>query len=784
MKFSENWLRTFVNPPLTTRELADALTMGGIEVEAIEAAAPAFERVVVGEVKKIAPHPAADRLSVCEVDVGAQSLSIVCGAPNVRPGVRVPTALPGARLPGLEIAATRIRGVESQGMLCSSKELGLSAEAGGLLLLPADAPIGADVRDYLELNDQLLTTKPTPNRGDCLSVLGIAREVAAITAHKITPLAGKPFAVTIKDRLPVKLEAREACPRYCGRLVRGVNARAPTPQWMSTRLAKSGVRSINAIVDITNYVMLELGQPLHAFDAARLAGGIRVRFAQEGERITLLNGEAPVLTPEFLVIADARGAVALAGIMGGLDSAVSESTRDIFLESAFFTPEAIAGKPRKLGFGSDSSYRFERGVDFDGTLRALDRATQLVLEICGGQAGPAVEAKAQLPKRKPVMLRVSRAQKVLGVKLTAKEVSTVFQRLGFEFTAAEDKFRVTPPSYRFDIAIEEDLIEEVARIHGYENIPASAPIAPAVMLSATESRRDAAAIRRLLVARDYQEVVTYSFVEREWETELCGNPDPVTLANPISSQMNVMRSSLIGSLVECVAFNAKHKQTRVRVFEIGRCFVRSSHGEYAQPIRLGCAAFGDLLPEQWGAPARPVDFYDLKGDVEALLAGRPLRFEAAVHPAFHPGKSARIVADGVAIGWIGELHPRWQQKYDLRLAPVLCELDFEHVVGGHVPAYREISKFPPVRRDIAVIVDEGASYQAILEELQREPPAIVADIGLFDVYRGPNLEKGKKSLAFRVLLQDTRKTLTDAEIDAAVSELVRRLERRFHAKLR
>ncbi|MBI4194028.1 MAG: phenylalanine--tRNA ligase subunit beta [Betaproteobacteria bacterium] len=784
MKFSEHWLRTFVNPPLSTRELADALTMGGVEVETIEPVAPPFERVVVGEVLSVDRHPDADRLTVCQVNAGAAPLVIVCGAPNVRPGVRAATALVGARLPAGEIKAAKVRGVESHGMLCSAKELGLSGDAEGVMLLGQDAPAGTDVRVVLDLDDRLLTTKPTPNRGDCLSILGMAREVAAVTGCKLTPVLVKPAMIAIQDRLPVMLEARDACPRYCGRMVRGVNARVATPQWIAERLARSGIHSINPVVDITNYTMLELGQPLHAFDGARLAGGLRVRFARAGEKITLLNAEVLELTSDFLVIADERDPVALAGIMGGMESAVVAATHDVFLESAYFDPDVIAGKSRLLGFGSDSSYRFERGVDFEGTVRALERATQLVLEICGGQAGPITEARAQLPRRRPVTLRLTRVQDVLGIKLGAKQVGSVLRRLGFEFTAAGDKFRVVPPSYRFDIAIEEDLIEEVARIHGYDNIPAAVPAAPAVMLPAPEARRDAAAIRRQLVARDYQEAVTYSFVDREWEADFCANAEPIALANPIASQMSVMRSSLIGSLVDRVAFNANHRQTRVRLFEIGRCFERGGDGNYLQPVRIGGIAYGDALQEQWGVAARNVDFYDVKSDVMALLPTRDARFDAAAHPALHPGKSARISRGGTVIGWIGELHPRWQQKYDLRLAPVLFELDFEHVARGGVPVYNEIPKVPPVRRDLAVILDEAASYEAILEELSSRKPVVVADIWLFDVYRGPAVQKGKKSLAFRVLLQDTHKTLTDAEIDSAVSQLIQVLQKRFDAKLR
>jgi phenylalanyl-tRNA synthetase beta chain len=597
-------------------------------------------------------------------------------------------------------------------------------------------------------------------------------------------LKTKPVAPAIHDAVSVVLKAAHACPRYCGRLVRNVDHRAPTPHWMIARLERSGTRSISAVVDITNYVMLELGQPLHAFDAAKIEGGIRVRFARERETLILLNGDTLELQQDCLVIADERKALALAGIMGGAESAVGDGTRDIFLESAFFDPDVIAGRPRRLGVGSESAYRFERGVDFSVTRDALERATSLVLAICGGTAGPVSEACEALPQRAPVTLRLARAERVLGVQPGAEQARQILARLGFQCAISAGELRATPPSYRFDIAIEEDLIEEVARIYGYDNIPAAMPTAPARMLPAPEAQRNAAAIRGMLVARDYQEIVTYSFVDRQWEADFCGNTAPIALANPIASQMSVMRSSLIGSLVNCVAFNENYKQARVRLFEIGRCFERATDDRRAQPLRIGGIAYGDAVEEQWGMLSRNVDFYDVKADVEALIAAGGTRFDAAAHPALHPGKSAQIVRDGNAIGWIGELHPRLQQKYDLRLAPVVFELDFEQAVGGGIPAYKEISRFPPVRRDLAVLVDEETSFQVILESLRRNPPVIVSEIGLFDVYRGTGVEKGKKSLAFRVLLQDTRKTLTDTEVECAISQVIQILQQQFGAKLR
>ncbi len=784
MKFSENWLRTFVNPPLPTRELANAVTMSGVEVEHIEPAAPPFDGVVVGEVLTVERHPDADRLTVCQVNVGGKTLTIVCGAPNVAPGIKVPAALPGANLPAVTIKVAKVRGVESHGMLCSAKDLGLADESAGLLILSPGAAVGSDVRKLLDLDDYLLTLKPTPNRGDCLSLLGVAREVSAVTGGSLTPPESRTVRTTATDRLGVTLEAPQACPRYCGRLVKGVTAGAQTPDWMAQRLARSDIRSSSALVDITNYVMLELGQPLHAFDAAKLEGGIRVRYAKAGEKLTLLNGEAPPLTPAFLVIADEAKAVALAGIMGGLDTSVSDATRDVFLESAFFSPEAIAGKARLLNFASDSSYRFERGVDFAGTLAALERATQLVLEICGGSAGPVTEARAVLPSRDPVRLRLARVERLLGIKLDGIQVSEILRRLRFEFTAAEGEFRVTPPSYRFDIVIEEDLVEELARIHGYDRIPATMPVAPATLLPALEGKRDTAAMRGLLVARDYQEIVSYSFVDAAWESDFAGNAAPVALANPIASQMSVMRSTLAGGLISSLAYNVSRKQPRVRLFEVGRCFMTGASGTYHQPVRIGGLAYGDARHEQWGLKGRPADFYDVKSDVEALLAPRAAEFRPAGHPALHPGKSARIIIGDMTAGWIGELHPRWQRKYDLPLPPVLFELDLDALSERGLPAYNETSKYPPVRRDIAAEVDEEVSYQAILEGLRREQPAIVTEIGLFDIYHGTGVEKGKKSLAFRVLLQDTRKTLTDAEVESAISQLRRILQQQFNAKFR
>ena len=675
-------------------------------------------------------------------------------------------------------------------MMCSDKELGLAEDSDGpsaelrtgLLELPADAPVGQSIREYLDLDDKLLTLKLTPNRSDCLSLNGIAREVAALTDADLQPLPQSSFTQSSDRSFGIKVAATAACPRYSGRVIVGVNATAATPAWMVRRLERSGLRSISALVDVTNYVLLEMGQPLHAFDLDKLSGGIEVRFAHADEKITLLNEQEVELQPDMLVIADGKGPVALAGIMGGADSAVDDTTADIFLESAFFAPAAIIGKSRLLGFGSDSSYRFERGVDFAGTLSALDRATQLILEICGGQAGPVVEVCSELPARNPVRLRAARLHRVLGVSLGMEEISRILTRLGMVFSQEYGEFVVTPPSYRFDIAIEEDLIEEVARVHGYERIPAVIPQATTAMLPQAGAERPLANLRQALVSRDYQETVNYSFVEAAWERDLCGNTAPVALQNPIASQMCVMRSSLLGGLLQALRHNLARKHARVRLFEIGGCFAPEADG-YVQHERVTGVCYGTALPEQWGVPARNVDFYDVKGDIEALFAPASLSFVAAGHPASHPGRSAQILLDGEAVGWVGELHPQWQQQYDLPQPAVWFEVDQAALLQHGIPRAVDVSRFPPVRRDLAVVVDEAVAVQSLLDAMHGERAPWVTEVALFDVYRGQGMEKGKKSLAFRVLLQDTQKTLNEAEIEQSMACLIESL-RKNGAQLR
>ena len=770
MKFSENWLRYWINPELSSIELAHALTMAGLEVEVLESVAPTFSNVIVAEVLEVIKHPYADRLSLCQVNVGeAAPLTIVCGAPNVAVGMKVPCARIGAVLPdNFVIKQAKVRKVDSFGMLCSASELGLADETQGLWLLPEDAPVGGGLREYLELDDMLFTLKLTPNRSDCLSMVGVAREVAAITGGTLNALNVDPVLSSLAETLAVNIDAPEACRLYCGRIVRSINSAATTPSWMMRRLERGGLRSINAVVDIINYVMLELGQPLHAYDLGKLAGGIAVRYARAEEELTLLNGQNVILQEDMLVVTDDTRLLALAGIMGGAASSVETHTRDVFLESAFFAPDAIVGKARRLNISTDSSYRFERGVDFAATPLALERATQLLLEICGGQAGVISEVRGKLPARDAIMLRTSRVKRVLGIMLDPAQIIALLQRLQFKFEQQGEDFHVTPPSYRFDLSLEVDLIEEIARITGYDNIPAQPPQTAVMMVPQTETLRSVSRMRQLMVARDYQETISYAFLDAEVERDLCANTTPVTLKNPISSQLAVMRSSLLGGLIGALRINLVRKQSRVRLFEVGACFTGENH---AQRERFAGLCYGTQLPEQWGGAAHSVDFYDVKADVEALFTPVLVSFLVSPHPASHPGRSAQILLQGQRVGWIGELHPKWLQQYGIPQVVVWFEVELDALMSAHVPHASEISKFPPVRRDLAVVVDEGVTAQSLLDAMLGSNTSYVTELALFDLYRGKGVEGGKKSLAFRVLLQDTKKTLIDSEIELSIAHL-------------
>jgi phenylalanyl-tRNA synthetase beta chain len=807
MQFSENWLRSMVDPKMTSDELAHLLTMSGLEVEEVEAVAPPFSHVVVAEVKEVAKHPNADRLNVCQVDVGTGTLlNIVCGAPNVRAGMKAICAKAGAVLPPgadgkpFEIKVGKLRGVESQGMMCSAKELKISEESSGLMELPADAPVGQNIRDYLALNDQKFTIKLTPNKADCLSVLGVAREVAALTGAALTLPAPRVVPVSTDEVLPAKVSAPDLCGRFTGRVIRGLNARATTPEWMKRRLERSGQRSVSALVDISNYVMLEMGQPSHVFDLAKIHGGIDVRWGRKGESLKLLNGNTVEVDEWVGVIADDEEIESLAGIMGGDSTAVTLDTTDIYLEAAFWWPGAIQGRARRFNFSTDAAHRFERGVDFAGTVERIERITALIVEICGTPAtkvGPVDDQVVNLPQRQPVTLRTARAQKVIGVAIDDDTVADIFTRLGLPFEREQGRFTVTAPSYRFDIEIEEDLIEEVARVYGFENIPALPPVAPSAMLIAPENTRSLFAIRHQLADIGYQEVVNMSFVESQWEADFAGNLEPIRLQNPIASQMSVMRSNLIGSLIANVRYNLNRKAGRVRVFEVGAVFHRNPAAEdgplsiagFDQPKRVAAMAYGPAFDEQWGMPTRAVDYFDVKGDLEALFAPRSLRFTKLEHPALHPGRSAQVELDGKAIGFIGELHPRWLQKYDLPQAPVLFEVDAAALCERVVPSHADISKFPGATRDLALVVKQDVPAQALLDAFKAELAShangkLVQAVVLFDEYRGKGLEQDEKSLAFRFGLQDTQSTLQDDAVEAIMTSLATAAAQQHGARLR
>ncbi|NOS95892.1 MAG: phenylalanine--tRNA ligase subunit beta [Methylotenera sp.] len=788
MQFSENWLRSLVNTDLDSQALSHALTMAGLEVEEMQPVAAAFSKVVVAKILSAEKHPDADRLQVCKVDVGLpEPLQIVCGAANARAGLVAPCAMVGAELPGFSIKQAKVRGIESFGMMCSSKELGLSAEATGLLELDSDALIGQDIRQYLDLDDHLLTLKLTPNRSDCLSLTGIARDVAAITGATTRFEVISPAAVELSQRKAVAVTESSACPRYCGRLVSGINAQAITPAWMVKRLERSGLRTISAVVDITNYVLLALGQPMHAFDAAKLNGDVSVRFANAGESLSLLNDQTIQLKTDDLVIADAQGAIALAGIMGGKPTAVSDETTDVFLESAFFVPSVIAGKARRLGLSTDSSYRFERGVDFGNTRNAIEYATTLIQQICGGKAGDVTEVIGTLPARQPVKLRMARLVSVLGIAFEQPKVAQLLTQLGFSFSVGDEVFTVTPPSYRFDIAIEEDLIEEIARLHGYDHIPATPPVATLNMLAVPEQQLHLNQLRDGLVFAGYQEVVTYSFVDESWERDLLGNSAPIKLKNPIASNLSVMRSSLWGGLLDTLSYNLNRKQERASLFEIGAVYHQEA-GVYHESTRISGLAYGSAKPEQWAESSKEVDFFDAKAHVEVLLGathtGRQLVYEKAVHSALHPGQSARILLDGKAIGWLGKLHPKWQQQYDFAKSTFLFEMDADALLSRHLPAYQEVSKLLPVRRDLAIVLDENTAVETVLSAVKKANIPLIKEVALFDLYQGRGIAESKKSLALSVLMHDTQKTLTDVEADTAIANLLQLLQNDFDATLR
>jgi phenylalanyl-tRNA synthetase beta chain len=807
MRFSERWLRACVDTTLSSDELAHALTMAGLEVEERVPAAPAFSGVVVARVLEVQRHPDADRLSVCQVEVGdAAPVQIVCGAPNVAAGLLVPCARPGASLPGgLSIGSARMRGVRSDGMLCSARELGLSEDHAGLMILNTERSPGTPLRDALDLDDTVWLLKLTPNLAHCMSVTGIAREVAAITGATLHLPSLPPVPATIADRLPVHVAEPSLCGRFSGRVIRGVNARAQTPEWIKRRLERSGQRSISALVDLSNYVMLELGRPTHVFDLSKIHGGLQVRWGRSGETLKLLNGQTIELGPDAAglqvgVIADDQRVESLAGIMGGDDTAVSLDTTDIYVEAAFWWPQAIMGRARRYNFSTDAAQRFERGVDAASTAEHLDYLCALILKVCGGQAGPSDDQILGLPARDPVSMRLSRAVRVIGMPLSEADCANAFQRLGLSFTCRhEDQdriFSVQPESRRFDLQIEEDLIEEVVRIVGVEKLPVRAPQMPAVLASVPGDRRSVLHLKRRLASRDWQEVINFSFVAASLERQFATGHDPIRLRNPIAENLDVMRTSLWPGLIGNLRHNLNRKMPRVRLFEVGRVFHRDPQalaGPLAvagirQPLQVAGLACGSVWPEQWGQSSREVDFFDVKADLEMLQPD--LVFEAAVHPALHPGRSARVSsARGQQMGWIGCLHPALVSELDLVLTPVLFELMLEPLLGAQVVQVTPVTRFPVLIRDLAFVLEGKVPAARALQEIQalrdtdpRTTP--VKQVLLFDEYRGKGLENKDKSLAFRFWLQDTERTLSDAEADAAMAAVIERLALSLGARLR
>jgi phenylalanyl-tRNA synthetase beta chain len=823
MQFPESWLREFCNPQLTTTQLADTLTMAGLEVEDLQPVAPPFTKVVVGEIKEVQQHPNADRLRVCQLDVGqAQNLQIVCGAPNARVGIKVPCALVGAELPAgtdgkpFHIKLGQLRGIESQGMLCSAKELHLSDAHEGLLELSEAAKAGQDIRNHLNLDDTLFTLKLTPNLAHCLSVYGVARELSALTGEALCAPKIPSVPATSTDRLSVEVKAPDLCGRFSGRVIKGVNPKAPTPAWMVDRLARCGQRSVSALVDISNYVMFELGRPTHIFDLNKIHGPLQVRWARAGEQLKLLNGNTVALDEQVGIIADDAQVESLAGIMGGDATAVSDDTQDIYVEAAFWWPKSVAGRSRRYNFSTDAGHRFERGVDPKLTVEHIERITQLILDICGSPAtmcGPVDDQQIHMPEPKPVSMRVQRAQKILGMPVSVEQCALAFTRLGFSFvqsnTAADNAndfsaatFSVTPPSWRFDLQIEEDLIEEIARMVGYDHFPHTPPQGPITAKIRPEHQRSAFAVRRLMAGMGYQETINFSFVEERWEHELAGNPQPIRLLNPIASQMGVMRSSLLASLVQVLKYNQDRKMSRVRVFELGRVFTKNPQVQdtdttvagFDQPMHLAGLVSGSLSPMQWSLKDQSVDFFDVKADVEALLAPLQARFESAHHPAMHPGRCASIFLEGQVVGHVGELHPKWRQSYGLNATAVMFEVQLNAVLQRQVPQFAEISKHQPVERDLAVVVKDAVTHAELMAAIASTPhQQVLKETLLFDIYKpAPSaqpqatvgLQAGEKSMAIRLKLQAQDQTLTEDQIEGVVRAVIQQLETQTGARLR
>lgn len=791
MKFSEQWLRGWVSPQVNRDELVARLSMAGLEVDSVTPAAGVFSGVVVGEVLSTEQHPDADKLRVCQVSNGAETFQVVCGAPNVRPGLKIPFAMIGAELPGdFKIKKAKLRGVESSGMLCSQAELQVGEGNDGLMELPADAPVGQDIRAYLDLEDASIEVDLTPNRGDCLSLAGLAREVGALYGVPVTRPAVTAVPAVHDEVRSIEVLAPSACPRYLGRVIRNVDLSRPTPLWMVERLRRADVRSIDAAVDITNYVMLELGQPLHAFDLAEINGGIRVRMAEEGEKLVLLDGQEVTLRSDTLVIADHSRALAIAGVMGGEHSGVSATTRDVFLESAFFDQIAVAGKARSYGLHTDASHRYERGVDWQLAREAMERATGLLLEITGGEAGPITETvnEQYLPSIAPVTLRAQRVEQMLGLVIEEAQIVSLLTGLGLDISAdGAGQWRVEVPSHRFDISLEVDLIEELARLYGYNRLPVRYPQARLAPQPKTEARAHLPELRRLLVARGYQEAVTYSFIDPKQFELFSPGVEPLLLANPISNDMAAMRSSLWPGLVKALSHNLNRQQDRVRMFESGLRFVGQLDGLKQEPMLAGVVC-GSRLPEGWAQGRDPVDFFDVKADVEAVLgfAGAldAFAFVPGSHPALHPGQTARIEREGRLVGFVGAIHPELSKTLGLDRPVFVFELVLAEVAAGKMPKFSELSRFPEVRRDLALVADRDVAASAVLEVIRENAGEWLTDLRLFDVYQGKGIDPHRKSLAVGLTWQHPSRTLNDDEVNTTTQNILTSLEQRLNATLR
>jgi phenylalanyl-tRNA synthetase beta chain len=797
MKFSENWLRQHVRTDATRDELAATLTAIGLEVEEITVLGGGLEGVVVARIVECAKHPEADRLQVCQVDAGQGSmLQIVCGAPNARPGLLAPLATLGTRIGELTIKAARLRGVDSNGMLCSAKELGLDADASGLLELPQAAPVGTPLADYLGLPDASIELKLTPNRADCFSIRGIAFDVAAACGSQVVAFDATPMPALADATLPVELNAGADAPRYVGRIIEGVDASCTTPVWMAERLRRSGIRPVSLLVDVTQYVMLELGQPMHAYDRDLLRGPIGVRRARDGEALKLLDGRDATVDPGFLLITDADRPVGLAGVMGGLDTRVTTVTKNVFLEAAHFAPDAIIGRGRRLGLHTDAGHRFERGVDPELPRKAMEVATRLIVELAGGAPGPVVEAELEqhLPKTRTILLRRERLARVLGAAVADGEVRRILGALGLSIQATSDGWRVTPPTRRFDLTIEEDLIEEIARIHGYDAVPATLPGGATRLAGATETRVDEATVRRRLASRDYLEAINYAFVDAALLDTWAAQADSVALANPLSAELGVMRTRLLPGLVAALSRNVARQQSRVRLFELGKVFEsrepgvgnpQSQRQAPLETLRIAAVATGDASAEQWDRPGRAVDFHDIKGDLDSLavLAGATLEYRPAQSPWGHPGRSAEVFREGARIGWIGQLHPRLQRVLDLDDV-VAFELDLEPLLRRALPSARPLSRYPSVRRDLAFVVAVNVPWEAVSASVKAAAGGFLRELRLFDRYAGKGVETGFKSLAMGLILQDESRTLTDRDVDAVVADVTAALQRDHDARIR